>query len=81
VPFGSEVVVMTGGATTVSVKFWLAVLEALSVTCTVKAALAVALGVPEISPEEEFNDSGAGKDPLVIAHETYGGTPPAAANV
>jgi hypothetical protein len=47
----------------------------------VKAALAVALGVPEISPEEEFNDSGAGKDPLVIAHETYGGTPPAAANV
>ena len=53
----------------VSVNFWLAVLEALSVTVTVKVTpLAAAFGVPVIAPAVEFNDSGAGRDPEVIDH-------------
>ena len=62
-----EAVVITGGVTMDSVRFLLAVLRWLSVTVTVKLAVAVAAGVPAIVPAEDKN-SGAGSDPAVMVH-------------
>jgi hypothetical protein len=49
-----------------SVKDFVAVFELLSVTTTVKLALPVPLGVPEILPEEGSNERPAGREPAVM---------------
>ena len=63
----------------VSVNAWLAVAPFASFTCTVKAELLAAVGVPARVPDA-FNESPAGTEPLVTANE-YGGVPPDAAIV
>jgi len=54
-----------------------AVALAASVTVRVKLAVAVLVGMPEITPLDAASVSPAGKDPKVIAH-VYGAVPPAA---
>ena len=53
--------------------------DPLFVTCTVKPAVSMVVGVPVIEPEVE-RLSPAGKDPNTIAH-VYGATPPWAVSV
>src|SRR5215475_7228497 len=57
------------------VVFW-----APAVTLTVKFAVPVAVGVPEIAPELAASVSPVGSAPLAIDH-VYGGVPPVAARV
>ena len=61
-----------GGATaTVMLSCFVAVagVAAESRTCTVKVAVPLAVGVPEITPLEAFRVSPAGSVPTVIDHE------------
>ena len=51
-----------------------------SVTCTVKLAVPVAVGVPEMVPVVDASVSPAGKLPERIDH-AYGVVPPAAASI
>ena len=52
-----------------------AVLEYVSLTCTVKLLVPVPVGVPEITPVLAFSDKPVGKEPEVIDH-VYGVVPP-----
>jgi hypothetical protein len=51
-----------------------------SVTLTVKLVVAIAFGVPEITPVLLFNVAHPGRDPEEIVH-VYGVCPPAAVTV
>jgi hypothetical protein len=50
----------------VMLKLWVAVAEAASLTKTVKLKVLATLGVPEITPVEEFKDRPVGKEPELI---------------
>ena len=65
-PSGNEVVVMLGGASTVTLKACVADTELASVTRTVKLLVPVPVGVPEITPVPEASDNPAGKVPAEI---------------
>src|SRR6202453_1953180 len=81
---GRRDVVTDSGATTVIDNSCVAVIAGLpeSVTCTVKAELPAAVGVPEITPVEAFSDSPAGSDPAPgTTDQLYGAVPPVAASV
>lgn len=56
--------------TTVMDKPWSSVLAAESVARTVNVETAEVVGVPEITPVEEFNVSPAGSEPVTIAQVT-----------
>ena len=68
-PLGKEVVVIEGVAPTVRLSALVAVSELASVTCTVKLAVPVAVGVPEIVPVLGARVSPAGKLPEMIDQE------------
>lgn len=65
-PLGSEFVVMLGLATTTMDKAFAGeVLPALSLTVTLNVEVPVALGVPLMTPVDEFRDRPAGSNPVV----------------
>ena len=66
VPLGKEVVVIEGVAPTVRLSALVAASEWASVTCTVKLAVPVAVGVPVILPDLGARVSPAGKLPEMI---------------
>ena len=81
VPFGKEEVVMvSGGATTVRLSGCAAVNELASVTWTVKLLVPVPVGVPEITPVLAASASPVGKVPEEM-DQLYGVVPPTAASV
>ena len=83
VPAGNEVVETEGGcaaAATVILNAFVPELFAASVTCTVKDAVPVAVGVPDITPVEVTRVRPAGNAPA-IRLQLYGVVPPLACNV
>src|ERR1041384_7945751 len=62
----SPVVTVTGGAATVIVKVFCAVLDAESVTCSVALKVPAAVGVPAIAPVLEFKETPGGSAPEAI---------------
>ncbi len=67
VPSGSVVVVITGVGLTTMLKSFAAVYPEASVTWMVKPDVLVAVGVPEITPDEESMLTPGGKLPAVMA--------------
>src|SRR5579872_3208512 len=72
--------VVGGPETTVMVRSFSAVCEAVSLTWTVNVKAPTLVGVPLRAPVVAFRDRPAGKAPVVIDH-VYGCVPPVAANV
>ena len=60
---GNELVVTEGGGATVMLRAFEAETEFASVTCTVKLVVAVAVGVPEMTPVLGARESPAGREP------------------
>ncbi len=82
VPPGSDAVVMVTPFTTVMVSACAAdVVLALSFTVTLKDAVPLPPGVPVMAPDDAFNVSPLGSDPLLTVQLPYGGVPPAAVKV
>jgi hypothetical protein len=83
-PLGKEVVVIVKVAgAIVSVRFTVFVCFGLPESCTWNVSgelLTAAVGVPVMAPVEAFNDSPAGRVPLVTDH-VNGMVPPVAASV
>jgi hypothetical protein len=81
VPLGSEGVVIVGTV-------WIVIERvlgiesalALSFTVTVNEYVPAAVGVPPITPLEEFNVSPGANAPLLTVQLRYGGVPPLALN-
>jgi hypothetical protein len=82
VPPGSgDAVVTASAALMVKAKDCDTMALAVSVTLTVKLAVVALVGVPEMTPVDEFSESPVGRDPDVRVHETYGVVPPLATRV
>ena len=71
---------MVGATLTVILCTWVSVSRLASVTCTVKLAVPLVVGVPLISPVELFSVSPAGNEP-VLMDQVYGPAPPLAVSV
>ena len=70
-------VLMVKPAAMVSVNALLAVMDALSVICTVKLTSPALVGVPLMAPDAESSLKPAGREPVVI-DQLYGAAPPVA---
>src|SRR4029077_10471185 len=83
VPPGNDVVVTVGGcaaAATATLKAFVPVLFAASVTCTVNDAVPAVVGVPEITPVDATRLNPAGSVPALTL-QVYGVVPPLACSV
>jgi hypothetical protein len=83
VPPGNDVVVTFGGcaaAATATLKAFVPVLFAASVTCTVNDTVPAVVGVPEITPVDAARPNPAGSVPVVTL-QLYGVVPPLACSV
>ena len=75
-----EAVETAGTALIVKAKALATVARAASFTVTVKLAVPVTVGIPEMTPVAATNDSPVGSDPVVTVH-VYAGVPPLAKSV